>query len=217
MNQEVERIFQTVEEFSSSKHFGPFVAESSHERGLLFIVLFSLAATTVLLFVEPLQLWAIVSGLIFLLSMITLALAQARSALLTFRTPLKGYASVAGSRLKRRIEYIEQLSTFSPESLQLASKALEADASRMKKRLYSLVGAIDKAGFIPAGLALYFASTKIVAGDSDLSVNVLTAFIFGLYGGALLGHRMAELLSVNVTCIQEAQTISARRREMGVE
>lgn len=96
----------------------------------------------------------------------------------------------------------------------MALQSLEGDASRIQKRLYSLVGAVEKAGFIPAAIALYFASTKIMAGSTDLSANFLTGAIFGLYGGAFLGHRIVEALSVSVSCQQEAKDMSEKRKQL---
>ncbi|MGY6276902.1 hypothetical protein [Methylomonas sp. MgM2] len=211
---EVQQIFFTIEKFSSSRR-SPIFGESRPERILLALVVMSFVATLSLLFYKPLQFWAIVSGLVFLLSIVSLAVVQGVSTLNTLRTPLRGYASRLESRLKHRIEYIENLAAFSPESLQVAWQALESDATRIQKRLYGLVGAVDKAGIIPAGLALYFAATKIVAGASDFSTNIFTAFIFGLYAGAFVGHRTVELLAVNINCLQEAYDIAKRRSELG--
>ncbi|MBY6031544.1 hypothetical protein KUV59_00005 [Marinobacter daepoensis] len=216
MDREVQSILETVEKFSSSQKLGPISADSKTEIVLFVVAGLSLIATFVFIFYEPLQIIAVIAGLVFLLSMVALAVAQAISAVSVIRAPLRGYASAAGARLQKRVAYIEQLALFSPESLQIACQALESDTSRMHKRLYSLMGAIDKAGFIPAGLALYFSSTKILAGDADFSANILMAFIFGLYSGSFLGHRIIELLSMNVACMQEARAIALKRRDLSV-
>lgn len=160
LSPEVQKNFLTIEEFSSTQRFGPVFVESNFERVLLIVIALTLIMTVLLLFVGAWQIWAVVSGLVFLLAMIALAIAQAVSALSIFRSPLRGYAPAAESRLKRRIEYIEQLAMFSPEGLLLASQTLEGDASRMKQRLYSLVGRHRQGRVYSCGFGALFCFNK---------------------------------------------------------
>lgn len=213
MSSDLAVILSTVEKFSTRRKFGSFLAETKIEKGLLLLAGATLLASVVLLFIERFRTAALVAGLIFLLTVIVLLLVQASMLVATFHTPLKGYAVKAEARLKERMSFISELAAFSPENLGLAKKTLSSDTDRMQRRLGILVGAVEKAGFIPAGLALYYAAVKAQSGVNELPANLLMAFVFGLYAGAFLGHRLIEALRFNIECLEEAHEMSLQREQ----
>lgn len=214
MSPEVKDILQTIEKFSANRKFGSIFAETRLEKALLGVAGSALVVTLGLLFVQSLQTFAFIAGLVFLLALVALILVQATTLVAAFHKPLKGYAEAAERRLKERLAYIAQLSVFSSESLEATRKAIENDTGRMQARLGLLVGAVEKAGFIPAGIALYYAATKAQLDGTSFPASLLMAFVFGLYSGSYLGHRLLESLRFNINCLEEAQEASLRREAL---
>jgi len=211
MNPEIVEILETIEAFSARRSFGSFLAETCREKILLSIAGVSLVAAVVLVFIESLRLFGFIAGALFLLSLVALVLVQASSMVAAFHTPLKGYAKAAEARFRQRIEYVSSLSTFSAEALEATRSTLESDTARMQARLGLLVGAVEKAGFIPAALALYYAASKVYSGAASFPSTLLMSFVFGLYAGAFLGHRLIEALRYNISCVGEAKDVALRR------
>jgi len=213
VSSELTEILKTIEKFSNNRKLGSSLAETKLEKALIFLAGAALVASITLLFIDRLRPAAFVAGLIFLLTLIAYTLTQAFMVAATVYAPLKGYAIKAEARLKERATFISELAAFSPENINQAKKALSSDTERMQKRLGMLVGAVEKAGFIPAGLALYYAALKVQSGVNGFAANLLMAFIFGLYVGAFLGHRFIESIRFNITCLEEAHEISLQREK----
>ncbi len=213
MNPEVKSILEAIEKHSTSQKIGSIFAESRTEKRLIVLAIISFFLTLLLSLISW-EIWAIYAGIIFLLAMISLTIVQTITTVHTFKRPLSGYASGAEIRFSNRMQFIQELATYSPDGLRSTTLALKNDVSRMQKRLYSLVGATDKAGFIPAGITLYYAASKISSGNEDIAVNMLMAFVFGLYGGAFLVNRIIDSLSVNISCLEEAQSIAEIRNKI---
>lgn len=206
MNKDVVEILGVIENTDVNRG-APIFSDFKYEKPLFISGAFSLFLT-VILFLLDLQVPGVFLGVIFLFILLTYSLAQALSVYIFIRLPLKGYAVRAERRFQLRSEFVERLTRFHPESLLAVEKFVERDAKRIKGTLQTLLGAFDKAGFIPAGLALYYASTKIDSGDSAFLANLLASFVLGLYGGAFLVNRVAESLLFNLECLEEAREIS---------
>lgn len=211
MSPEVGKILETIESFSTRRSFGSFLAESRREKALLSVAGASLMAAVILVFIENFQVYGLIAGTVFLLSLVALVLVQASSMVAAFHTPLKGYAKAARTRFKQRVEYVSSLSTFSVAALETTRSMLESDTARMQARLGLLVGAVEKAGFIPAALALYYAASKVYSGAATFPSTLLMSFVFGLYAGAFLGHRLIDALRYNISCVDEAKDVALRR------
>ncbi|MBA3979885.1 MAG: hypothetical protein C0462_04700 [Alcanivorax sp.] len=211
---EVVSILKAVEQFAVQRGFWSSFAETKLEKFLLLIATVSLALAIPLVFVEPLRNVALLAGLVFLLSVLALVLVQAFVIVATLHSPLKGYAEAAAGRLKQRADFVSSLGKFPSESLSLAKRILESDAQQIQQRIGLLIGAIEKIGFIPAGLALYYAALQAPPDTANMPSNILMAFVLGLYGGAFIGHRLVGALRFNVTCLEEAQAISVRREAL---
>ncbi len=74
-----------------------------------------------------------------------------------------------------------------------------------------MLGAIDKAGIIPAGLALYFAAANLGQGTTSITAYILAAFVMGLYIGAFIINRVVESLKFQMECVEEACSIATQR------
>lgn len=215
MTSEVQEILLKVENFSSEKSLHGVFAESSTERSLLIVLLISFVTMSVLFIFKSLHFWALISGLIFIFALVGLVVVQALEVVVFNGSPLKGFAKQTSHRLDIRSAFIDDLASYKPEDLRQTVEALERDVSKIQRRLYIMVGAVEKVGFIPAAIALYFAGSKIVAGESDASANLLACFVLGFYGAAFLGHRLIELLSINIVCLREATIQSESRIKLG--
>ena len=213
MSSDVKNIFRTVEKHSARRSFRSYLGDTKLERSLVVVAALSLVFAVVGVFVNELQVLALVAGLTFLLSIILLVLAQGYSIVATFHTPLRGYAEEAERRMDERAAFVSELASFSSDGLSIAKGTMANDALRVQKRLSLLIGAVEKAGFIPAGLALYYAAVKAQSGSDELPANLLMAFVFGLYGGAFLGHRIVEALNYNISCVNDAYEIVLRREQ----
>lgn len=214
MPSEVAQILKTIEDHSTFQSVGSFLAETRLEKLLVYVAAVSLVLSIVLLFIGPLRSVGLVVGLVFLLTVVVLTLVQAFSVIVAVRHPLAGYAKAARARLEARSNYVSALAVFSSEGLLTAKKALESDTGRMQKRLGMLVGAVEKVGFIPAGATLYYAALQ-ASSSTQLPANLLMAFVFGLYAGAFLGHRLIEALRFNSSCIEEAYELCQSRERFG--
>ncbi|WP_020210908.1 hypothetical protein [Gilvimarinus chinensis] len=206
MNKEVGEILRVIEKSPINRSQSLF-SDFKHEKTLLILGSLTLVSTVVL-FTLGMQFGGVLLGIVFVFILLIYSLIQVLYFYGIFRSPLNGYAVRAENRLQARIQFIGELAKFPPESLLLVSQFFERDAKRIKGRLQTLLGAFEKAGFIPAALALYFASTKIGSGDSALFANVLVSFVLGLYLGAFLVNRVAESLLFNLECLGEAREIS---------
>lgn len=212
MSPEVTEIFKAVEKYSSQRNAGSYFGESTVEKWLGRIALPLLFIAIIGIFVPKFQTLALGAGLAFLLTSILLVLAQGYSIVSMFHSPLRGYAAEAERRMLDRVSFVSELTSFSSDGLSIAKGAMASDVLRFQKRLALLIGAIEKAGFIPAGLALYYAAVKAQSGSDELPANLLMAFVFGLYGGAFLGHRLVEALNYSISCVDDAYEIVLRRK-----
>lgn len=210
---EVTSIFKTVEKYSSRYGFSADFGASKSERWLGRAALLFLSIAIPSIFVAQLQIVALGASFAFLLSSILLFLAQGQSIVSTFHAPLKGYADGAERRLRDRTRFVSELGSFSSVGLSMVKVAMENDTLRIQKRLGLLIGVVEKAGFIPAGLALYYAAVEATSGSDALPANLLMAFVFGLYVGAYLGHRLVEALSYSMSCVDEAFEIALKREQ----
>ena len=215
MSPEVTQIFKEIDDHSKKGRFGPFMAESKLEKILIILGTVTLVATVVISLIKPIQQFALITGVIFILSVILLLLVQALSFVALLARPMRGYVEAAKLRLERRTSFIQGLSRYKPESLETVALALERDASRMKRLFYSIVGSLEKAGIVPALLALVYASFKFKADLADsYTANIIMALVFGMYGGAFIGQRLTEALESTVKDIREAAEISSKRQSL---
>ncbi|MCC5811793.1 MAG: winged helix-turn-helix transcriptional regulator [Ectothiorhodospiraceae bacterium] len=78
--------------------------------------------------------------------------------------------------------------------------ALENDTGRMQRRLSMLVGAVEKVGFIPAGIALYYAALQASVVPPHVEYRLTPL-------GEEISHRvrvLADWIEVNLEEILEA-------------
>jgi len=94
--------------------------------------------------------------------------------------------------------------------LHVVKLAIERDTGRMQQRIEMLVGSLAKVGFIPAGVALYFAAVQS-SSEAQIPSIILMAFVFGLYLGAFWVQRVIDILRFNGLCISEAYELSLSR------
>lgn len=211
LEQEVKEILKAIEDYSTNVSLWSIIAETELEKVILSIAAVSLVITVALSFIDGYKIWSVLSGLIFLMTAIILSVVGALDIVTSIKKPLEGYSELVKSRIAERIKFVQKLGGYSPEALEFTLKTLKRDMARIQERLYVLVGTTKKVGFIPAGIAFYFAATKTLAGESDVAANLLMAFVFGIYGGAFLVHRMIEALSINATLLEEAKAIADLR------
>lgn len=212
MSSEVKLIFLAIENCSSAPSSDLFLAERRRERWWFLSAIGTFTCCILLLCFESTRAYSLLAGLIFLLIMIGYTIDQTFSIVKTFKHPLAGFADAALQRLEFRNVHVSALARFSSEGLHTVKIALDSDVSRMQKRIGMLIGAVEKVGFIPAGLTLCYAALQ-TSPSIQFAANILTAFVFGLYIGAFWVHRFIDTLCFNVSCIEEAYDLSLSREQ----
>lgn len=212
MNTEVREIFELIEKSAETKAKAlDFFAETLIEKILAVVSLVSLLLGVVMIQFETTQNFAIISGVVFLFASVIYSLINGRKNTAGFVNPLSGFAEIWEERLKAREEYIELLSKFSTEKLKIAANTIESHIARIEKTLGIVMGAVNKAGVIPAGVALYYTGSKIVSDSDDYIARIVMMFVVGLYFGAILGYRITGVLERNLECLKAAIALREQR------
>lgn len=174
------------------------------EKALGVTAIITAAAAPVLYLYRSFQYSSLILGLMLLSIPILIVLVEIVLIMMSFRSPLNGYANGFGERITEREECISSLSSFPIYDLLLAKASIERDVERIKNRSALLLGITEKVGLIPAGLALYNAAVHLKIGAHELESNLLLSFILGLNFGTFMAHRVIDNLNIALELIGEA-------------